>query len=105
MSLTKKIHIEGIKTGHIQGIAIDTERKYMYCSFTTCLLKLDMDGNIVGSVKGLAGHLGCIAFNDEDGRVYGSLEYKHDCIGQDLTGCRAKGGRAGADHSSNAEQR
>ena len=88
MSYVKKIHIEGIKTGHIQGIAIDTERKYMYCSFTTCLLKLDMDGNIVGSVKGLAGHLGCIAFNDEDGRVYGSLEYKHDCIGKDLTGGR-----------------
>ena len=88
MSLVKKIHIEGIKAGHIQGIAIDSNREYMYCSFTTCLLKLDMDGNIVGSVKGLVGHLGCIAFNDEDGRVYGSLEYKHDCIGKDLTGGR-----------------
>ncbi len=88
MSLTKKIHIEGIKAGHIQGIAIDSNRKYMYCSFTTCLLKLDMDGNIVGSVKGLAGHLGCIAFNNDDGKVYGSLEYKHDCIGECLTGGR-----------------
>ena len=88
MSLVKKIHVEGIKAGHIQGIAVDKERKYMYCSFTTTLLKLDMDGNIVGSVKGLAGHLGCIAYNEDDGKVYGSLEFKHDCIGECLTGGR-----------------
>ncbi len=81
---TKKINIEGFRTGHIQGIATDKERKYMYYSFTTCLIKTDMEGNIVGSVKGLAGHLGCIAYNYEDDRVYGSLEYKHDVIGTDI---------------------
>lgn len=43
-----------------------------------------MEGNIIGSVTGLAGHLGCIAYNPEDGRVYGSLEYKHDSIGQSI---------------------
>ena len=37
--------------GHIQGIAIDSERKYIYCSFTTELVKLDLDGNEIGSVK------------------------------------------------------
>jgi len=78
---TKVINIEGYKTGHIQGIATDKERKYMYYSFTTCLIKTDMQGNVVGSVKGLAGHLGCIAYNYENGRVYGSLEYKHDSVG------------------------
>ncbi len=78
------IRIDGLKTGHIQGIAVDAERKYIYCSFTTCLIKADMDGNIIGSVRGLAGHLGCIAYNAEDGRVYGSLEYKHDSIGQGI---------------------
>jgi hypothetical protein len=41
-----------------------------------------MQGNIVGSVTGLCGHLGCIAYNYDDGRVYGSLEFKHDVIGQ-----------------------
>ncbi len=66
---------------HVQGIAIDTARKYMYFSFTTSLVKTDLNGNLIGSVTGLLGHLGCIAFNDRDGRVYGSLEYKHDCIG------------------------
>ena len=68
-------------TGHIQGIAIDAERKYVYCSFTTELAKFDTAGNLIGSVKGLVGHLGCIAFNYDDGKVYGSLEFKHDAIG------------------------
>ena len=68
--------------GHIQGIAIDKERKYIYCSFTTELVKLDLDGNEVGSVKGFTGHLGCLAYCEEDGRVYGSLEYKNDEIGK-----------------------
>lgn len=70
--------------GHIQGIAIDNQRKYIYCSFTTELVKLDMEGNFIGSVKGFTGHLGCLAFNTEDGRVYGSLEYKNDMIGKSI---------------------
>ncbi len=78
------IKISGITTGHVQGIATDKERKYMYYSFTTALIKTDMDGNIIGSVKGLAGHLGCIAYNYDDGKVYGSLEYKHDVIGSSI---------------------
>ena len=71
-----------MKTGHIQGIAVDKERKYMYYSFTTSLVKTDLSGNIVGSVGGLCGHLGCIAYSYDDGKVYGSLEFKHDSIGR-----------------------
>ena len=70
--------------GHCQGIAVDTAREYMYYSFTTALVKTDMQGNLIGSCVGLLGHLGCIAFNDEDGRVYGSLEYKNDAIGRGI---------------------
>ena len=72
------------KAGHIQGIAVDTERRYIYYSYTTMLVKADMQGNVIGSVKGLLGHLGCLDFNDEDGRVYGSLEYKNDAIGKGI---------------------
>ena len=72
------------RTGHIQGIAVDTERKYIYYSFTTMLIKADLEGNVIGTVKGLLGHLGCITFNHEDGRVYGSLEYKQDAIGKGI---------------------
>ena len=67
---------------HIQGIAVDEKRRFIYCSFTTKLIKYDFEGNIVGSVTGLTGHMGCITFCAEDGRVYGSLEYKNDTIGR-----------------------
>lgn len=82
MKLPSSIKFGGMKTGHIQGIATDKDRKYMYYSFTTSFVKTDMQGNIIGSVNGLCGHLGCIAYNYDDGMVYGSLEFKHDSIGQ-----------------------
>ncbi|MBE6552054.1 MAG: hypothetical protein E7665_07955 [Ruminococcaceae bacterium] len=82
--LPKLIHIEYSSCGHVQGIAVDTAHKYIYVSFTTVLVKADMTGNIIGSVTGLTGHLGCIDFNDEDGKVYGSLEYKRDSIGKGI---------------------
>lgn len=71
-------------TGHVQGIAVDTEKGFVYYSFTTVLVKTDLLGNPVGYAGGLVGHLGCIDFNPEDGRVYGSLEFKNDAIGQGI---------------------
>ena len=73
----------GKPAGHLQGIACDEERKFMYMSFTDRLVKVDMEKNeIVASVTGLlaggiyggGAHLGCLAYHD--GKVYGSLEYK-----------------------------
>ncbi|MBQ8818488.1 MAG: hypothetical protein IJZ83_07920 [Clostridia bacterium] len=60
---------------------MDTQKGYVYYSFTTMLLKTDLDGVPLGSVTGLAGHLGCITFNSDNGVLYGSLEQKHDAIG------------------------
>ncbi len=71
-------------TGHIQGIAVDTQHGYIYMSYTTILIKADMQGNVIGSVTGLLGHLGDLDFNEADGRVYGSLEYKNDAIGKGI---------------------
>jgi len=83
-NLPKTIKSGPYKAGHIQGIAVDAERKYIYLSYTTMLIKADLNGNVVGSVKGLLGHLGCLDFNAKDGRVYGSLEYKDDGIGKGI---------------------
>jgi hypothetical protein len=69
--------------GHIQGIALDRQHGWLYCSFTTELVKYDLEGHLLGSVTGLTGHLGCLAFGP-DGRVYGSLEYKNDAIGRGI---------------------
>lgn len=69
---------------HCQGFAIDTAGKYAYYSFTTKLVKTDTDGRIIGSVDHIIGHLGCIDFNDADGKLYASLEYKNDSIGRGI---------------------
>ena len=62
--------------GHIQGIAVDEKNGYVYHSFTNMLVKTDLAGNVIGTVEGFTGHLGDLDFNEKDGRVYGSLEYK-----------------------------
>ena len=84
MDLPKEIFSGYWPEGHVQGIAVDPVRGYVYYSFTTILLKTDLAGNPLGSVKNLAGHLGCITFDPERNRVYGSLELKHDAIGQGI---------------------
>ena len=82
--LPREIFSGRYNTGHCQGIAVDLKKGYIYYSFTTCLVKSDLNGNVIGSVDGLLGHLGCIDFNEADGRVYGSLEYKNDSIGRGI---------------------
>ncbi|MGP4096222.1 hypothetical protein [Nonomuraea sp. KM90] len=62
--------------GHVQGMAIDRRKGFMYFSFTNLLVKTDLRGRLVGSVAGFTGHLGDLDLNPQDGRVYGSLEYK-----------------------------
>ncbi len=69
---------------HCQGVGIDVRKGYVYFSFTTLLVKTDLDGNLIGSVTGLMGHLGCIDFCEADGKVYGSLEFKNDSIGKGI---------------------
>ncbi|MFD3923408.1 hypothetical protein [Streptomyces sp. NPDC058595] len=64
------------KSGHVQGMAVDRRKGFMYFSFTNLLVKTDLTGKPVGSVTGFTGHLGDLDFNTGDGRVYGSLEYK-----------------------------
>ena len=69
---------------HIQGIAVDPVKGYIYFSYTMILVKAKLDGTIVCWAGGLFGHLGCIDFNDENGKVYGSLESKHDSRGKGI---------------------
>lgn len=65
-------------TSHVQGFAIDMKKKHMYFSFTQMLVKTDFQGNVIGTVTGITGHLGDIDFNSRGGGVYGSLEYKDE---------------------------
>ena len=55
---------------HLQGIAVDPVKGYIYYSYTMILVKARLDdGVIIGWAGGLFGHLGCIDFNDENGKV------------------------------------
>ncbi len=80
-----RVHSGFWKEGHVQGIAVDETAGFIYYSFTTVLLKTDFNGNPVGSVSGIVGHLGCITFDPDRRRIYGSLELKHDAIGRGIT--------------------
>lgn len=82
-NLPRTIYCEG-GAFHVQGAAVDVEKGFAYFSFTTKLIKTDLEGNVVGSVEGLVGHLGCIDINPDDGRIYASLEYKTDGIGKGI---------------------
>ena len=84
MKLPDTIFSGNWKEGHVQGIGVDTERGFVYYSFTTILLKTDLAGNPIASVENIIGHLGCIAFDKEKNRLYGSLELKHDSIGRGI---------------------
>jgi hypothetical protein len=72
-------------TLHVQGIAVDKVHGFIYFSFTDKLVKMDLSGNIVGSVTGLVGHLGDLAFDPETNTIYGSLEYKDDAVGKGIS--------------------
>ena len=67
----------------MQGVAVDKANGYVYFSFTDKLIKLDLSGKLIGSVTGFVGHLGDLDFSD-DGKIYGSLEYKNDAIGKGI---------------------
>ena len=70
-----------MKDGHVQGIALDREKGFLYLSFTSSFLKTDLQGNLIGSINRIQGHLGAMTLGP-DGRVYASLECKDDSIGQ-----------------------
>ncbi len=82
--LPETIYVEGGKN-HVQGLALDREAERMYFSFTTSFLKTDLQGNVLGSIEKIQGHLGAMTFNPEDRKVYASLECKDDVIGSSLS--------------------
>lgn len=58
---------------HCQGIAVDMKNEYIYYSYTHTFVKCDFKGNVVGTITGIKGHLGDMCFNEDDGRVYATL--------------------------------
>ena len=72
-----------VRDGHVQGIALDRAKGCMYYSFTSSFIKTDLEGNVLGTINRIQGHLGAMTLGP-DGRVYASLECKDDVIGQGI---------------------
>lgn len=73
MTLPKIINIGAWREGHIQGIAVDTVNGYIYYSFTTVLLKINMQGRPIGS--GIIARTGW----DPSSRYAGSFRHAYAC--------------------------
>lgn len=69
---------------HVQGVAVDTTNGFVYFSFTNTLVKTDLAGRFIGSVSGFTGHLGDLDFDPVSNKIYASLEFKNDAIGQGI---------------------
>ena len=71
--LPYEVSTSGWATGHVQGIAIDDKREYMYYSFTTVLVKVNMSNGVVEGTVALPNelHLGDMDFYN--GKLYGSI--------------------------------
>lgn len=57
---------------HCQGMAIDFNKGFVYYSYTNSFVKCDLEGNVIGIITGIRGHLGDICYNKDDGKVYAS---------------------------------
>ncbi len=55
---------------HCQGIAVDPQKGYIYYSYTNTFVKCDLEGNVVGTITGIEGHMGDVCFNSDDGKAY-----------------------------------
>ena len=53
----------GVRDGHVQGIALDRGKGYMYFSFTSSFIKTDLSGRIVGTINRIQGHLGAMTLD------------------------------------------
>lgn len=70
---------------HVQGIAFDKECNLLYSSFTSSFLKSGPDGELLGSITGINGHLGAMTFDPSSRKAYASLEMKDDAIGRNIS--------------------
>ncbi len=61
---------------HVQGAETDRYGDYFYYSFADRLIKQSADGEVVGTVTGITGHMGDAAYNRADDKLYVSYTRK-----------------------------
>lgn len=83
-ALPAKFDVNIKSKDHVQGMAIDTAARCFYLSFTTSLVKVDYDGNVLEKLDSINGHLGAMTFDALARKLYASLECKDDEIGRGI---------------------
>ncbi|MDO4949457.1 MAG: hypothetical protein Q4E55_04730 [Bacteroidales bacterium] len=83
-TLVDSLRVYG-KNNHVQGIAYDAATQCFYCSFTTAFYKINTQGEIIGEINQIHGHLGAMTFDSSSRKVYASLECKDDEIGRGIS--------------------
>ena len=83
-ALPSKVEVKIKSKDHVQGMAIDTAARCFYLSFTTSMVKVDYEGNVLASIDSINGHLGAMTFDAASRKLYASLECKDDVIGQGI---------------------
>ncbi|MBR5704078.1 MAG: hypothetical protein IKX45_07505 [Bacteroidales bacterium] len=83
-ALPSKVEVKIKSKDHVQGMAIDTAAHCFYLSFTTSMVKVDYEGNVLASIDSINGHLGAMTFDAATRKLYASLECKDDVIGQGI---------------------
>ena len=83
-ALPSKLEVKIKSKDHVQGMAVDTASRCFYLSFTTSLVKVDYEGNVLAQLDSINGHLGAMTFDASERKLYASLECKDDEIGQGI---------------------
>ena len=63
---------------HVQGMTFDPRSQCLYLSTTTAIVKMTLDGTVLGSVVGFKGHVGQVVMDTVTGKLYASLEALDD---------------------------
>ena len=59
-ALPSRFEVKIKSKDHVQGMAVDTAARCFYLSFTTSLVKVDYEGNVLAKVDSINGHLGAM---------------------------------------------
>ena len=65
---------------HVQGLAFDPRSQCVFLSTTTAIVKMSLDGSVLGSVVGFHGHIGAVTLDTLHRRLYASLEDLDDAL-------------------------
>ena len=69
---------------HVQGMDFDPQSQCLFISTTTAIVKMALDGTVLGSVIGFKGHVGQVVVDTVTRKLYATLEGMDDDLGNGM---------------------